>query len=55
LVKKPGFLSFCALIAFNANPQLLLETPPEIDKSFSTNKKEDENLNKLAFVFLYPV
>ncbi|MEG3894488.1 MULTISPECIES: patatin-like phospholipase family protein [unclassified Microcoleus] len=38
--------------AFNANPQLLLEMQQEIEKSFLTNKQEDEKLNKLVEVLL---
>jgi len=38
--------------AFNANQQILLEIQQEIEKSFLTNQKEDEKLNKLAEVLL---
>ncbi len=38
--------------AFNANQQILLEIQQEIEKSFLTNKKEDEKLNKLADILL---
>ncbi|MEG4347993.1 hypothetical protein QUB70_32670, partial [Microcoleus sp. A003_D6] len=38
--------------AFNANPQLLWEMQQEIEKSFFTNKQEDEKLNKLVEVLL---
>jgi patatin-like phospholipase/acyl hydrolase len=38
--------------AFNANQQLLLDMQQEIEKSFLTNKNEDDKLNKLASVLL---